>query len=360
MNNQLSIELFGASHSKYIGLKVSPMPVGFTFDVNEINQYLKFRQGISQINTSRKELENLIFLSGVNEENKIINETVSFVLENSNYRSKDYQFGIVRPAHADLVGYQVAGADFEYQGGGRFSGRLTALYVVLGVICKQILKTDNEIKVAGQIKAVANIVDQDIMDLTNQELKQIDWNFPVFNPEIKAKMLDYLINVKNTGDSHGATLKFRIDGLAAGIGGMYFSSFESILSKNLFAIGAIKGVSFGCGFDYQSQLGSQSNDQLYCAENKIFSPTNLQGGINGGFTNGIQPIYFEVAVRPTPTIFKIQDTVRLTDTGWQNYKLKPTGRHDSFIANRISVVIYAMVFITIYEIKLKQGDYERN
>ncbi len=360
MNNQLSIELFGASHSKYIGLKVNPMPVGFTFNVEEINQYLTYRQGISQINTSRKELENLIFLSGVNQENKITAETVCFVLENTNYRSKDYQFGIVRPAHADLVGYQIAGEKFEYQGGGRFSGRLTALYVVLGIICKQILKKQIDIKVAGQIKQVATFIDQDIINLTPQELKEIDWRFPVFDQNVKTEMINYLTEVKNSGDSHGATLKFRIDGLEAGIGGMYFSSFESILSKNLFAIGAIKGISFGCGFDYQNQLGSQSNDQLYYQNNKLFSPTNFQGGINGGFTNGIQPVYFEVAIRPTPTIFKVQDTVKFTTNGWENYQLIPTGRHDSFIANRISVVIYAMIFITIYEIKLKQGDYERN
>ncbi len=360
MNNKLSIELFGASHSKYIGLKVSPMPVGFTFNVHEINQYLKYRQGIPQINTSRKELENLIFLSGVNEENEIIDETISFVLENKNYRSKDYQFGIVRPSHADIVGYQIAGENYEYQGGGRFSGRLTALYVVLGVICKQILKKESNLKVAGQIKQVANFIDQDIIELTPIELKAIDWYFPVFNQDVKIKMINYLTNVKIDGDSHGATLKFRIDGLEAGIGGMYFASFESILSKNLFAIGAIKGISFGCGFDYQNRLGSQSNDQLYYQNNKIVSPTNLQGGINGGFTNGIQPVYFEVAIRPTPTIFKVQNTVRFTGEEWENYKLKPTGRHDSFIANRISVVIYAMIFISIYEIKSNQGDYERN
>ncbi len=352
MNNNLQISMFGESHTKYIGLKVSPMPIGLTFNEQEIFEYLQLRQGLQEINTARREIEKIKFLTGV-KGNKVVANEVCFVLENSNYRPKDYEFGIIRPAHADIVGYQLEGENFSYQGGGKFSGRLTALYVVLGIMLKQYLsKNYSQLKVNGQIKQIGSLVDQDIMDTEIEQLEKIDHRFPVLDQTVKTAMLDYLSNLKSDGDSHGAKLKFRIDNLPVGVGGLYFSSFESILSKNLFAIGAIKGISFGDGFEYQNQLGSQSNDQLYLNGQNIYSPTNHQGGINGGFSNGIQPIYFEVAVRPTPTIFKEQNTVRLTKSGYVEHQYTIKGRHDSFIANRISVVIEAMVYISLYEMEL--------
>ncbi len=352
MNKNLKIDIFGESHTKYIGLRVSPMPVGFTFSLEHIYEQLKLRQGLVEINTSRREIEKIIFLSGV-KERTIDKSEICFVLENSNYRPKDYEFGIVRPSHADIVGYQMQKEKYSYQGGGQFSGRLTALYVVLGAILEQLyLQNESKLEVYGQIKQISELIDTDIMECTESELKSLDRRFPVINQDVKKSMIMYLRSVKKSGDSHGAKLKFRLDNLPVGVGGMYFSSFESILSKNLFAIGGVKGISFGDGFEYQNQLGSESNDELYYENNKIFARTNHQGGINGGYTNGIQPVYFEVVIRPTPTIFKPQHTVRLTESGFINYQLQIKGRHDSFIANRISVVIQAMIYISLYEMEL--------
>ncbi len=346
------INIYGESHTRYIGATVTNMPVGQKIDIKMIGQWLTRRQGISTINTARKENENIVFLSGV-KDNVIVNEKVAFVLENKNYRPKDYVFGIVRPSHADIVGYQCDGFNYSFQGGGKFSGRLTAIYVVIGIILKQWLDKNIKINVSGQIKQIANIIDDDIMDYALENLNDIDWTFAVLNPKIKKEMFNFIKEIKNENDSHGARLKFRIDNLKVGVGGMYFDSFESILTRNLFAIGGVKGVLFGHGYEYQNSRGSKVNDEFRYQNNEIIAKTNFQGGINGGYSNGIQPIYFETIIRPTPTIFKKQQTVRLTKSGWENYDYTAVGRHDSFIANRIMVVIYCMVFISLYEMEQK-------
>ncbi len=349
---EFKIDIYGESHTRYIGATVSGMPINQEIDNDEINFWLTNRQGKSAINTARKENEKITFLSGV-KDNIIINEKIAFVLENKNYRPKDYEFGIVRPSHADIVGYQCDGFNYAYEGGGRFSGRLTALYVVIGIILKQNFELKDNFKVSGQIKQVADIIDDDIMEYSIEQLAEIDWTFAVLNPVVKQKMLKFIQNVKQNNDSHGARLKFRIDNVPVGLGGMYFDSFESILSRNLYAIGGVKGVLFGYGYAYQNAFGSQVNDSFRVQNDEIIAKTNYQGGINGGFSNGVQPIYFETIIRPTPTIFQTQQTVKLTKAGWENYDYTARGRHDSFIANRIMVVIYSMIYISLYELSRK-------
>ncbi len=350
MNTNKLFDMYGESHTRFIGMTFYRAKVGTKINLTKIYEQLTNRQGIELINTARKELEQITFLSGV-ENNIIIDEKISFVLENRNYRTRDYEFGIVRPSHIDLVGYQVEQHNFAFQGGGRFSGRLSALYVVLGEICRQSMNDKlPHLKVVGQIKQVGNLVDRDLpLKVNNCDLK-LDPCFPVIDKKVKEAMLDHLRLVRKNGDSQGAKLEYAISGLPVGIGGMYQESFESILSQNIFAIGGIKGINFGLGNEYITSLGSEANDEYYVSGEEIKSDTNKQGGINGGFTNGIQDVRFNIIVRPTPTIFKTQNTIRLTENAWVNYQHQARGRHDTFIANRVQVVALHMVYVSIYQL----------
>ena len=94
----------------------------------------------------------------------------------------------------------------------------------------------------------------------------------------------------------------------AGVGEPWFDSVESMLSHALFSIGGVKGVEFGAGFALASMRGSEANDSFEVVDGKIFTKTNNNGGINGGITNGM-PITFKCAVKPTPSIFKEQNSI---------------------------------------------------
>ena len=68
---------------------------------------------------------------------------------------------------------------------------------------------------------------------------------------------------------------------------------------------------------------------------KIETTKNSNGGINGGITNGM-PIIFKTVIKPTPSIYKEQQTVDFKKK--TNVSLKIEGRHDPAIIHRARVV----------------------
>ena len=80
---------------------------------------------------------------------------------------------------------------------------------------------------------------------------------------------------------------------------------------------------------------------------RVKTRTNHAGGVNGGITNGM-PVTFEVAIRPTPSISREQDTVNLK-TG-ENTKLTIHGRHDPCIVHRAVPVIEAAAALAACEV----------
>ena len=133
----------------------------------------------------------------------------------------------------------------------------------------------------------------------------------------------------------GGVLETAVTGLPAGIGEPWFDSLESVLSHALFSIPAVKGVEFGDGFALADLRGSAANDSFRIREGKTVTATNHNGGINGGISNGM-PVVFRCAVKPTPSIFKEQDTVDFS--AGTEAKLVLKGRHDPAIVHRARVV----------------------
>ena len=149
------------------------------------------------------------------------------------------------------------------------------------------------------------------------------------------------------GDSLGGILETAVVGIPKGVGEPWFDSVESMLSHGMFSIPGIKGVEFGAGFKMASMKGSDANDTFVYDGQDIVTATNNNGGINGGITNGM-PIVFRTAVKPTPSIFKTQDTVDFIKE--ENTKLSLKGRHDPAIIHRARVVVDVMTAITLADL----------
>ena len=137
------------------------------------------------------------------------------------------------------------------------------------------------------------------------------------------------------GDSVGGVLETAILGLPAGIGEPYFDSVESVLSHAAFSIPAVKGIEFGSGFAFADQRGSEANDAFRMAGGQIVTATNHNAGINGGISNGM-PVVFRTAVKPTPSIYKPQQTVDYIAK--KDADLSIQGRHDPCIVPRAAIV----------------------
>ena len=114
----------------------------------------------------------------------------------------------------------------------------------------------------------------------------------------------------------------------------------------LFSIPAVKAVSFGNAEDMSKTYGSIANDAWCITEGKISTKTNNNGGILGGISTGM-PIVFDVTIKPTPSIYKEQDSVSLSKS--EECKLQIEGRHDPCILVRALPVVEAAAAIVMLD-----------
>lgn len=344
---KLTVEIFGASHAKEIGVKVNGLN-GCDFDVEKLQKFLDRRKARkTAYSTKRLEGDNVIFESGFDGQ-KITNEQFRAVIKNTEQRSSDYEktVKIPRPSHADFVAWSKYGDGFDYRGGGKFSGRMTAPMCIVGGICKQLLE-EKGIKINAFISSIGNAngkTYQDI-DVENFDFESLSNEFPVLSNQ--EQMLSEIDRVASKGDSIGGKIDCVVTGIPVGVGEHMFDSIESVISHLIFAVPAIKGIEFGAGFNVCCMQGSKANDSFYYDGEKVKTKTNNNGGINGGLSNGM-PITFRVAVKPTPSIATEQDSVDLNSR--ENVKLKISGRHDACIVPRAVPVIEAMAALAIYDL----------
>lgn len=344
---KLNIEIFGGSHSPEIGVNFSGLN-GEKFDMERLDLFMERRRAKkSAFSTARLEGDKVIFEKGV-EDGKITGE-VRAVIKNSAQHSKDYSktYKIPRPAHADYVAYTKYGDTFDYKGGGKFSGRLTAPMCIVGGILKQILE-EKGIKINAFISRIGKVQGKTYDDVNQSSFseKNIDKEFPTLIDSQKEAMLKEIEDAKFDLDSVGGVIDCVITGLPVGAGEYMFDSVEGKLSALAFAVPAVKGIEFGSGFELAKMRGSEANDEFYYENGEVKTKTNHNGGINGGMANGMA-VTFRVVIKPTPSIAKEQNTVNLI-TG-ENVKLKIEGRHDSCIVPRAVPVIEAISAIAVYE-----------
>ncbi|MCC0633367.1 chorismate synthase [Clostridioides sp. ZZV15-6388] len=349
--NNLKISIFGESHGNAIGINIDGLPAGIELDLDKIDKEMKRRApGKNSISTSRNESDIPEILSGYFD-GKTTGTPLCAIIRNSDTRSKDYGEvkNLMRPGHADYTGHIKYSGFNDYRGGGHFSGRITAPLVFCGAICKQILSQEG-IEIAAHIKKIKNIEDKgfNYVDISKQELLNLqNLELPLLDLSKEEAIKNTILDAKNHGDSVGGIIECAVIGVNVGVGNPFFDSVESTLSHLLFSVPSIKGVEFGLGFDITDMYGSQSNDEMYYVGDTVKSKTNNNGGVIGGITNGM-PIIFKVAIKPTPSISKQQNTVNIEDKKDDVLAIK--GRHDPCIVQRAIPVIEAVTAIGIFDL----------
>ena len=354
--NNISIQFFGESHEKTMGVIIEGLPSGITLDLTFINLELSRRRPLKDLSTKRVEKDHFEIVSGYFND-KTTGTPLCILVFNEEFQINDYSFNQIRPSHIDYVTFKKYQGYFDYRGSGHFSGRLSVLMVIAGAIFKQLLKKQ-DIYIISHIKQIKNILDDDFSyDIINKQIKQLEKEtFPVLNLNAKNQMIEIIKNTSLCKDSIGGIVQTLIYNLPVGIGEPLFDSLESQLSKFIFSIPAIKGISFGLGFDYVHFTGSQVNDPFYFDKGQVKTLTNNNGGINGGISNGM-PIIFDCIVKPTPSIGLKQQTIDLKTK--QNTTIEINGRHDPAIISRICVIIEAMSAIALYDLLIEQQKRER-
>lgn len=346
----LRLSLFGQSHGEAIGITLDGFPAGLPIDMDALAREMARRApGQSALSTPRKEADAPEFLSGVLN-GVTTGQPLCAIIRNTNQHSKDYgsSVDLARPAHADYTGHVRYFGFEDWRGGGSFSGRLTAPIVLAGALCKQYLAAKH-IKIESHVLRIGQVTDIRFSDLpADADLSALpSMPLPVLQQGTEVLMEQEILAARSDGDSVGGQVECRVTGLPVGLGAPFFDSVESILSHLMFSIPGVKGIDFGSGFTLSQMRGSEANDAFRIKDGQVVTSTNHAGGINGGITNGME-VLFTCAIRPTPSIAQVQQTVSLQNM--KEAELTIHGRHDPCILSRVTPVVEAMAAIGIMEL----------
>lgn len=343
----VSVTLFGESHGPEIGAVLDGLAPGVPVDPKRIAAQLSKRRLSGTISTARREADDFRIVSGVFE-GKTTGTPLCVLIPNENTNSKDYaetRF-LPRPGHADYTAFCKYHGYQDYRGGGHFSGRLTAPLVAVGAIALTALENTG-IRVGTHVARCAGVDDRPFADLTS-DISALDaMDFAVLDGAAAENMRRRIEEAAQKKDSVGGVLETVVTGMPEGVGEPWFDTVEGVLSHALFSIPAVKGVEFGDGFALSDGFGSTCNDAFYAEDGKVRTKTDHNGGINGGITNGM-PLRFRCAVKPTPSIYKEQETVDLSRM--EDTKLTIRGRHDPAIVHRARVVVDSVTALVLCDL----------
>jgi chorismate synthase len=355
MSNSLgkifTITSFGESHGRCVGVIIGGCPAGLSLTEDAVQSEVdKRRPGSGPASTGRSEEDKVEILSGVYD-GHTTGAPVCMLVWNRDVDSSQYLKNrfLPRPGHADFTAYTKYGGFNDFRGGGRFSGRITAGFVMAGAIAKKLLGLygievlAHTVEIGG-IKARSAGLD---------EIKSTEGNtLRCADPAATEQMLEAVEKARAEGDSLGGIIEGIAINVPAGLGEPVFDTLEGDLAKALFSIPAVKGVEFGSGFAAATKRGSENNDPFTIEDGKIITRTNNAGGILGGISNGM-PLVARVAVKPTPSISQEQETVDMQKM--EPATLSTRGRHDACIVPRAVPVVSAMMAVVLCDFAIRAG-----
>ena len=343
IGTSVTMTLFGESHGPAVGVVLDGLAPGLPVDEGYIAECLARRRPAGPADTARVEPDRFRILSGVYR-GRTTGTPLTIVIPNENVRSADYSQleRVARPSHADFTARMKYHGFQDPRGGGHFSGRVTAGIVAAGAICRQALAAKG-ICVATHILRCGGVEDAPFTDIAVDASRIEARRFPLIL-DLEEQVEAAVLAAKAEQDSLGGVIQTGIGGLPAGLGEPWFDSLEGVLARAVFAVGGIKGIEFGDGFALAGMRGSQANDPFRMQDGRVVTATNRSGGINGGITNGM-PVLFNMAVKPTPSISRTQQSVDFV--AGKDVDLSLTGRHDPAIIRRICPVVTALVAVVL-------------
>ena len=359
-----SVTTFGESHGVALGCIIDGCPAGIELNKEQIQKALNRRRpGVSpdgKLNasvTARTEADEVEILSGVFD-GRTTGTPITLEVRNTSQHSSDYgNLDLTfRPGHADYTYDVKYEGNRDYRGGGRSSGRETLARVAAGAVAAQLL-AQKGIKITAYTIRAAGISAQ------KRDLTQIEQNaLRAPDNEAAALMNAKIEELRAAGDSAGGIIECIVEGCPVGLGEPVFDKLDAKLAQAMLSIGAVKGFEIGDGFAAADSLGLLNNDCMHAQDGRPIFDSNHAGGVLGGLSSG-QNIIFHVAVKPVPSIFKPQQTVRRTDAFdaegkamYETAELQIKGRHDICLCPRIVPVIEAMTALVLADFVLRDSN----
>jgi chorismate synthase len=244
-----------------------------------------------------------------------------------------------RPGHADYTYYKKYGIR-DYRGGGRSSARETAMRVAAGGIAKKYLQDHFGLRIRGYLSQLGPI------SLELKDWDAVDKN-PFFSPDPDkvAELERYMDALRKEGDSIGARVNVRAEGVPVGWGEPIFDRLDADIAHAMMSINAVKGVEIGAGFDSVEQKGTQHRDEM--TPQGFLS--NHAGGVLGGISSG-QDIEVSIALKPTSSLRLPGKSI---DINGQPTEVITEGRHDPCVGIRATPIAESMLAIVLMDHMLR-------
>ena len=293
---------WGDTHGEALEGLIEGCPAGVRVDMDFVAAELNRRApSQDELSTKRQEPDRVEFLSGITE-GVTTGEPIRFRVPNVDVKVSEANRYVLKPSHASYTYMRKYGVTDNEQCG-RASARQTVCRVVAGAIAKLWLQ-DKGVRITSKVLSIATPVRE--------------------------------------GDSVGALVECRINGLPVGLGEPVYDKFSARLAYAMLSINAAKGFEYGLGFRAAEMSGSEYHD----VQNPDFSfRTNHDGGIQGGITNG-EEIYFRVAFKPIPSVRYDRETV---DFEGNPVVMKGSDRNDLCVVPRVLPVVEAMAAMVVMD-----------
>lgn len=353
IGKEFVVTVFGESHGRCVGAVIDGCPAGLSLSESDVQEELdKRRPGISELVSARGERDEAEFLSGVLN-GRTTGAPICIVVWNIAADSRPYEAIRMkpRPGTADYTAWVKYGGFSDYRGGGRFSGRMTATFVMAGAVAKKLLATKGVEVFAHAIEIGGVRIPR---EPTTDEIRREVYRNPVrcAIPEAVEGMKEEILRAKRDKDSIGGIVECTAVNVPPGVGSPILDSLDADLAKILLDIPGVKGVEFGRGFEAARLRGSENNDPFAMRGERVITLTNEAGGILGGISTGM-PIVMRTAFKPTPSIGRKQRTVDLEKL--RETEIEVGGRHDPCVVPRAVPVVESVVAIVLADHMIRGG-----
>lgn len=339
---------FGESHGPAIGGVIDGCPAGVAIDKARIQNWLDRRRPGKLVETSsRSELDQIEILSGILE-GATLGTPIAGVIRNQDTKSQDYSKietavasgQSLRKGHADDL-WRDKFAHSDVRGGGRASGRETAVRVFAGSVAQQFVKSQEQaIRVGAYISSVGTEAIDKSSHISFQEklATSIESDFVSDSYDLRcpdkklsSTLSDKFLKAKEQGESYGGTVDLLILNSPKGLGSPVFSKFKTDLTSLLMSLGTVIGVEFvdTQDFDLAHTLVKKRGSEFHQTGSAVYS------GLRGGITTG-EPIHVRIYCKPVSTI---GDLAKL-------------GRHDPCVLPRIVPVVEASAWFVLADAML--------
>lgn len=367
----------GESHGPYLSAIISGFPANVQLDQQRLLADLRQRQiGYGRGGRMQIETDQVQIISGVRF-GKTLGSPIGLLLPNRDFENWHAVMSVwptttqnsatvtkriitrPRPGHADLVG----GLKYDQLRDlrnvlERASARETAMRVAIGSLCQQFLAQFG-IVIAGVVTQIgAASLSQESLRQASRPQSRRDFEREVIAPirqqstrtldvETNSRMQATIDQAKSDQTTLGGQIRVVVQGLPLGLGSYVSANrkLDARLSSALMSINAIKGVSFGDGFDFGHETGRAAVDAIFWQNDSYQRSENHQGGLEGGMTNGM-PLIIDLVMKPIPT----QPTgVPTVDIRTHELIRATVERSDTTAVPAASVIAEAMTAITVMQ-----------